>query len=74
LITRSTNDITQVQMVIIMMMRMVFYAPIIGVGGVIRALGKDSSMWWILALAVIVLIGLIVSVFSIALPRFKVMA
>jgi len=72
LITRSTNDITQIQMVVIMMMRMVFYAPIIGVGGVIRALGKSTSMWWIIALAVIVLLGLILTVFSIALPKFKI--
>jgi len=71
LITRSTNDITQIQMVVIMMMRMVFYAPIIGVGGIIRALGKTTSMWWIIALAVIVLLGLILTVFSIALPKFK---
>jgi ATP-binding cassette subfamily B protein len=71
LITRSTNDITQIQMVVIMMMRMVIYAPIIGIGGVIRAMGKSTSMWWIIALAVIVLLGLILSVFSIALPKFK---
>ncbi len=71
LITRSTNDITQIQMVVIMMMRMVIYAPIIGVGGVIRALSKTTSMWWIIALAVVVLLGLIVTVFSIALPKFK---
>lgn len=71
LITRSTNDITQIQMLVIMMMRMVIYAPIIGVGGVIRALSKTTSMWWIIALAVIVLLGLIVTVFSIALPKFK---
>jgi ATP-binding cassette subfamily B multidrug efflux pump len=50
LITRSTNDVTQVQMVIFMIMRMVFYAPIIGVGGVIRAIDKSASMWWIIAL------------------------
>ena len=73
LITRSTNDITQIQMVVFMMMRMVFYAPIIGVGGVILALGKSTSMWWIIALAVLVLIGLIVIVFSISLPKFKIM-
>ncbi|MCX6032811.1 MAG: ABC transporter ATP-binding protein [Chloroflexi bacterium] len=72
LITRSTNDITQIQMVVIMMMRMVFYAPIIGVGGVIRALAKSTSMWWIIALAVIVLLGLILTVFTIALPKFKI--
>ena len=72
LITRSTNDITQIQMVVIMMMRMVFYAPIIGVGGVIRAVGKSANMWWIIALAVVVLLGLILTVFSIALPKFKI--
>ena len=72
LITRSTNDITQIQTVVVMMMRMVIYAPIIGVGGIIRALAKSASMWWIIALAVIVLLGLIATIFSIALPRFKV--
>ncbi len=72
LITRSTNDITQIQMVVIMMMRMVFYAPIIGIGGVIRAIGKSANMWWIIALAVVVLLGLILTVFSIALPKFKI--
>jgi ATP-binding cassette subfamily B protein len=71
LITRTTNDITQIQMVIIMMVRMVFYAPIMGVGGIIRAMGKGSSMWWIIAVAVIVLVSLVVVVFSIALPKFK---
>jgi len=72
LITRSTNDITQIQMVVIMMMRMVFYAPIIGIGGVIRAISKSANMWWIIALAVIVLLGLILTVFTIALPKFKI--
>jgi ATP-binding cassette subfamily B protein len=72
LITRSTNDVTQIQMVVLMMMRMVIYAPIIGVGGIIRALGKSTSMWWIIALAVIVLLGMVITVFSIALPKFKV--
>ncbi len=71
LITRSTNDITQIQMVAFMLVRMVAYAPLIGIGGVIRAIGKSSSMWWLIALAVIVLLGLILLVFSIALPRFK---
>ena len=71
LITRSTNDVTQIQMVVIMMMRMVIYAPIIGIGGVIRAIGKSANMWWIIALAVVVLLGLILTVFSIALPKFK---
>ncbi len=72
LITRSTNDITQIQMVVIMMMRMVFYAPIIGIGGVIRAIGKSANMWWIIALAVVILLGLILTVFTIALPKFKI--
>ena len=71
LITRSTNDITQVQMVVMLLVRMVFYAPIMGVGGVIRAVGKGGSMWWIIAVAVMVLIGLVVIVISMALPKFK---
>ena len=71
LITRSTNDVTQIQMVVLMMLRMIIYAPIIGVGGVIRAIGKSTSMWWLIALAVIVLLGLILIVFSISLPKFK---
>ena len=71
LITRTTNDITQIQMVVVMIMRMVFYAPIIGVGGVIRAIGKSANMWWIIAVAVVTLLGLIIVVFSIALPKFK---
>lgn len=73
LITRTTNDITQVQMVVIMMMRMVFYAPIMGVGGIIRAIDKDSSMWWIIAVGVAALLSLIVVVFSVTLPKFKAM-
>jgi ATP-binding cassette subfamily B protein len=73
LITRSTNDVTQVQMVIFMIMRMVFYAPIIGIGGVIRAIDKSANMWWLIALAVIVLLSLILTVFSVALPKFKLM-
>ncbi len=71
LITRSTNDITQIQMVVFMILRMVIYAPIIGVGGVIRAVAKSANMWWIIGLAVVVLLGLILSVFVIALPKFK---
>ena len=73
LITRSTNDITQVQTVIFMFMRMVFFAPIIGVGGVIRAIDKSASMWWLIGLAVLVLIGIVGVVFAIAVPKFKIM-
>ncbi len=72
LITRTTNDIVQIQMVVIMLVRIVFYAPILGVGGVIRALSKDTSMWWIIAAAVAVLIGLVATAFSLALPRFRI--
>jgi ATP-binding cassette subfamily B multidrug efflux pump len=73
LITRSTNDITQIQMVVFMLIRMVFFAPIMGVGGIILALNKSTSMWWIIALAVVTLIGLVLSVFSLSLPKFKIM-
>lgn len=72
LITRSTNDITQIQTATAILIRLVFYAPIIGVGGVIRALDKSPSMWWTIALAVVVLLGLIATVFSIALPKFRI--
>jgi ATP-binding cassette subfamily B protein len=72
LITRSTNDITQIQTATAILIRMVFYAPLIGVGGVIRALDKSPSMWWTIALAVVVLLGLIATVFSIALPKFRI--
>jgi len=70
LITRTTNDITQIQMLTVIMIRMVFLAPIMGIGGVIRALGKSTSMSWIIALAVIILLGLISVLFSIAMPKF----
>jgi ATP-binding cassette subfamily B protein len=73
LITRSTNDITQIQMVVIMMVRMVFYAPIIGVGGVIRAMSKDVSMWWIIAVALVTLVVLIAVVYQVAVPKFRIM-
>ncbi len=71
LITRSTNDITQIQMAIMMIIRLVFYAPILGIGGVIHALDLAPSMWWILAMAVGILLALILVVFYVALPKFK---
>jgi ATP-binding cassette subfamily B protein len=73
LITRTNNDVMQIQMVVVMMIRMVFYAPIIGIGGVIKALGKDSAMWWVLALGVGVICILITVVYKVAVPRFKLM-
>jgi ATP-binding cassette subfamily B multidrug efflux pump len=60
-------------MVVFMIIRMVLYGPIIGVGGVIRAIDKSANMWWILGLAVLVLLGLILTVFSISLPKFRIM-
>jgi len=72
LITRSTNDITQIQMVTMMIIRMVFFAPIMGVGGIIRALDKAPSMWWIIAGMVVVLLGVVLTAFSVTLPKFKI--
>ncbi len=72
LITRSTNDVTQVQMVIFMILRMALFAPIIGIGGVIRAINLGASMSWIIAVAVVALLSLILIVFSIALPKFTI--
>jgi len=71
LITRCTNDVTQVQVFLIMGIRMICYAPIMGIGGVIMAVRKSVSMSWIIALACIVLIGVIMVMLSIALPKFK---
>ena len=72
LITRSTNDVTQVQMLINMGIRMMCYAPIVGIGGVIMAVRKSVSLSWIIAAAVLLLIGVITVVFSIAMPKFKI--
>ncbi|GAP63015.1 ATP-binding cassette, subfamily B, bacterial [Ardenticatena maritima] len=73
LITRATNDITQIQTAVAILIRLVFYAPLIGIGGIIRALDKSPSMWWTIALAVLLLLGLIGTVFAIAIPKFKLM-
>jgi ATP-binding cassette, subfamily B, multidrug efflux pump len=73
LITRTTNDVMQLQTLVTMGLRMIAYAPIIGIGGIVRAIGKSSSMWWIVALAVAILIVLVSIVFGIATPRFKLM-
>ncbi|MDF2612889.1 MAG: ABC-type multidrug transport system, ATPase and permease component [Clostridia bacterium] len=71
LITRTTNDITQIQTLMGMMIRMIFYAPIMGIGGIIKALSENVSMSWIIAVAVIVLLGTIMIIFSIAIPKFQ---
>ncbi len=71
LITRSTNDVTQMQMVTTMGMRMLFFAPIMAVGAIIRAVEKSPSMTWIIALGVGALLVMVITIFSISLPRFK---
>ena len=71
LITRSTNDITQIQMLMVMLFRIVFYAPIIGIGGVIRVLDADRSMLFIIAGALGVMLTMIVIMFFIAIPKFE---
>lgn len=70
LITRSTNDVQQVQQVMAMMFRIVLYAPILGIGGVIKVLQTDSSMTWILAVAVGLIFMLIIVLFQVAMPKF----
>lgn len=72
LITRSTNDIQQIQLVLVMMLRIIFYAPLIGVGGVIKALGQDVSMSWIIAAAVMALLAMIITTFAIAISKFRI--
>ncbi|KLO23178.1 ABC transporter [Marinitoga sp. 1197] len=71
LITRTTNDITQIQNLMVILIRIVFYAPILAVGGLIRALDKSPSMSWIIGVAVISLLVFIGTIFAFALPKFK---
>jgi len=72
LITRCTNDVTQVQTLVNLAGRMLCYAPLMGIGGIIMAVNQSVSMSWIIALAVICLIGLVVSIASIVLPKIKI--
>jgi ATP-binding cassette subfamily B multidrug efflux pump len=72
LITRTTNDITQIQMVTMIMVRMIFYAPMMGIGGVIKVLSKDSPLAWLIVVGVLMLISLIIIVVSIAMPKFRI--
>ncbi|MDM8534474.1 ABC transporter ATP-binding protein, partial [Clostridiaceae bacterium HSG29] len=71
LITRCTNDISQIQTTLIMILRMLLYAPLMGIGGVIKALDKSVSMSWIIALGIVILFGFIMITFSIVMPKFK---
>lgn len=71
LITRSTNDIQQIQMLMVFFLRIVFYAPIMGVGGIIKVLNTETSMAWIIALAVGAVIALMGGLFGLSMPKFK---
>lgn len=73
LITRSTNDIQQVQMVCTMFLRMLLYAPIIGIGGVIKVAETKAEMEWIIALAVLLIMGFVLVLMSVTMPKFKIM-
>lgn len=73
LITRSTNDIQQVQMVIVMLLRIVLYAPILGIGGILRVTRTHTGMAWIIAVAVIAVMCLVAVLMGVAMPRFKKM-
>ncbi len=73
LITRSTNDIQQIQMVTAIMLRMILYAPIIGIGGIIKVFETGAGMEWIIALAVVLIMGFVFLLVGIAMPKFKAM-
>ena len=73
LITRGTNDIQQIQMTIVMLLRMVLYAPICAIGGIIMVSTTDVSMSWVIVLAVVVLLILVATLFAVTMPRFRVM-
>ena len=72
LITRTTNDVSQVQMVIFMLIRMAIQAPMIGTLGIIYAVDKSPGMWWTIALVVVLLLVVIITLFSIVMPKFKI--
>ena len=71
LITRSTNDIQQVQMLIVMLLRIVFYAPLMGVGGVLKVVKTNTSMTWIIAVVVIIILFIVGLLFAVVMPKFK---
>lgn len=73
LITRSTNDIQQIQLMFVMLVRTVFYAPIMGVGGVLKVVNTNTSMAWIIGVAVLAIMVLVAVLFTTAMPRFKIM-
>lgn len=73
LITRSTNDVQQIQMVTVMLLRMVLYAPILGVGGIIKVYQTKAGMGWVIGFAVLLIIGFVAVLMAVAMPKFKLM-
>lgn len=71
LITRTTNDVQQVQMVIVFLLRVVFYAPIIGIGGVMKAMSTNADMTYIIGVAVVAILAVVITLFAIAMPKFN---
>ena len=72
LITRSTNDIQQVQLLMVMLLKIVFYAPIIGIGGIIKVFNTNLSMSWIIGVAVGAILLVVAFMFIIVMPKFKI--
>ena len=73
LITRSTNDIQQIQMVTVMLLRMVLYAPVLGIGAILKVVTTKTGMGWIIVLAVVIISGLVLVLMGVTLPKFKMM-
>ncbi len=73
LITRTTNDVSQVQMVVIMVMRLVVFAPVMGIGGILHAIDKGRGMAWVIAVGVAALLSLVAVIFTLSVPKFKIM-
>ena len=71
LITRTTNDVQQVQMVVVFLLRVVFYAPIIGIGGVMKAMSTNADMTYIIGVAVVAILAVVITLFAIAMPKFN---
>jgi ATP-binding cassette subfamily B protein len=73
LITRSTNDVQQIQLVTALMLRMIAYAPILGIGGIIKVIQTEAGMGWIIGLAVLLICGLVTFLMVVAMPKFRLM-
>lgn len=73
LITRTTNDIQQVQMALVMMLRIVVYAPIMGIGALLHVMSSEANMTWIIALCVVLILSVVMVVFIVVMPKFKIM-